>query len=73
MRKLIGTIVVIAIIVVGFTGVSLSVNGHDLRIKPFIKELIEDEDKRNELKEKAEETAEATREAVRTTIEVIND
>lgn len=73
MRKLIGTIVVIAIIVVGFTGVSLSVNGHDLRIKPFIKELIEDENKRDELKEKAEETAEDTRDAIRTTIEVIND
>lgn len=73
MRKFIGTIVVIAIIVVGFTGISLSVNGHDLKIKPFIKELIEDEDKREQLKEKAKETAEVTRDAVRTTIEVIHD
>lgn len=73
MRKLIGTIVIIAIIVVGFTGVNLSVNGHNLTIKPFIKELIEDDSKREELKEKAQETAEATRKAVRTTVEIIND
>lgn len=51
MRKLIGTVVVILIIIVGFTGVDLRVNGVGMRIPPYIKNVINDEKKIDEAKE----------------------
>nr|UVY03585.1 MAG: hypothetical protein [Bacteriophage sp.] len=46
MRKLIGTIVVILLIIVGFTGVNLKVNGTAFKIPPYIKNVL------NEAKDK---------------------
>lgn len=51
MRKLIGTIVVILIIIVGFTGVDLKVNGAGVKIPPYIKNVISDEKKIDKAKE----------------------
>lgn len=53
MRKLIGTIVVILLIVVGFTGVNLKVNGTAFKIPPYIKNVLNDKKKVfNEAKDK---------------------
>lgn len=51
MRKLIGTIVVILIIVVGFTGVNLKVNDTGLKIPPYIKNVLNDKKKMDKAKE----------------------
>lgn len=45
MRKLIGTIVVILLIIVGFTGVNLKVNGTTFKIPPYIKNVVTDKKK----------------------------
>lgn len=52
MRKLIGTIVVILLIVVGFTGVNLKVNGTAFKIPPYIKNVLNDKKKIDEAKDK---------------------
>lgn len=52
MRKLIGTIVVILLIVVGFTGVNLKVNGTAFKIPPYIKNVMNDKKKIDEAKDK---------------------
>lgn len=50
MRKLIGTIVVILLIIVGFTGVNLKVNGTTFKIPPYIKNVVTDKKKMEEAK-----------------------
>lgn len=50
MRKLIGTIVVILLIIVGFTGVNLKVNGTAFKIPPYIKNVVTDKKKMEEAK-----------------------
>lgn len=50
MRKLIGTIVVILLIIVGFTGVNLKVNGTAFKIPPYIKNVVTDKKKIEETK-----------------------
>ena len=50
MRKLIGTIVVILLIIVGFTGVNLKVNGTAFKIPPYIKNVLNDKKKMEEAK-----------------------
>lgn len=50
MRKLIGTIVVILLIIVGFTGVDLKVNGAAFKIPPYIKNILNDKKKIDEAK-----------------------
>lgn len=50
MRKLIGTIVVILLIVVGFTGVNLKVNETAFKIPPYIKNVLNDKKKIDEAK-----------------------
>lgn len=50
MRKLIGTIVVILLIIVGFTGVNLKVNGTAFKIPPYIKNVVTDKKKMEETK-----------------------
>lgn len=52
MRKLIGTIVVILLIIVGFTGVNLKVNGTAFKIPPYIKNVLNDKKKIDEAKDK---------------------
>ncbi len=56
MRKLLGTIVVCLFIVVGFTGVDLTVNGQRYQIPPFIKNLFEDKKEREEIINKTKKT-----------------
>lgn len=50
MRKLIGTIVVALLVIVGFTGVNLKVNGTEFKIPPYIKNVITDKKKMDEAK-----------------------
>lgn len=50
MRKLIGTIVVVLLIIVGFTGVNLKVNGTEFKIPPYIKNVVTDKKKMDEAK-----------------------
>jgi len=50
MRKLIGTIVVVLLIVAGFTGVNLKVNETEFKIPPYIKNVINDKKKMEEAK-----------------------
>ena len=51
MRKLIGTIVVILLIIVGFTGVNLKVNGTAFKIPPYIKNVVTDKKENGRSKE----------------------
>lgn len=50
MRKLIGTIVVVLLIIIGFTGVNLKVNGTAFKIPPYIKNVVTDKKKMDEAK-----------------------
>jgi hypothetical protein len=50
MRKLIGTIVVVLLVIVGFTGVNLKVNGTEFKIPPYIKNVVTDKKKMDEAK-----------------------
>lgn len=50
MRKLIGTIVVVLLIIIGFTGVNLKVNGTEFKIPPYIKNVVTDKKKMEEAK-----------------------
>lgn len=50
MRKLIGTIVVALLVIVGFTGVNLKVNGTEFKIPPYIKNVVTDKKKMDEAK-----------------------
>lgn len=45
MRKLIGTIVVVLLIIIGFTGVNLKVNGTEFKIPSYIKNVVTDKKK----------------------------
>lgn len=42
MRKFIGTIVIVAIIIVGFTGLKLNVNGYKMNVPPYISNIFKD-------------------------------
>ena len=50
MRKLIGTIVVALLVIVGFTGVNLKVNETEFKIPPYIKNVVTDKKKMDEAK-----------------------
>lgn len=50
MRKLIGTIVVVLLIIIGFTGVNLKVNGTEFKIPSYIKNVVTDKKKMEEAK-----------------------
>lgn len=66
MRKFIGTIVVILIIVVGFTGVNLKINDTGVKIPPFIKNVLND-------KETVDKAKEVVNEAKDKIVEVVED
>lgn len=65
MRKFIGTIVVILIIVVGFTGVNLKVNDTGVNIPPFIKNVLDDKETVDKAKEVFNEAKEKIVEEVK--------
>lgn len=66
MRKLIGTLVVVAAVLVGLTGLKLSVNGKKFKIPPYIYNIF----KSNELEKTSKEVQEKALDVVET---VVND
>lgn len=66
MRKLIGTVVVVVAVLVGFTGLKLSVNGKKFNIPPYISNIF----KSNELEKTSKEVQEKALDVVET---VVND
>ena len=65
MRKIIGSIVIVIVILVGFTGIKLKINDKKFNVPPYISNLF----KSNELKDTSKEVQEKALDIVETVVD----